>query len=90
MRASVQLVICFMLLRPVVPCNFTVDRSELRRGLIRRGNYFDSVNHDTDPKATASVEGCAALCCRTEGCRSYSRGRGEGRGARGEGAAPTA
>ena len=65
MRASVQLVICFMLSRPVVPCNFTVDTPELRRGLIRRGNYFDSVNHDTNPKATATVEGCGTSWVRT-------------------------
>ena len=69
---KLQLLICFMLSRPIIPCNFTVDTPELRRGLIRGGNYFHSVNPGTDPKATASVEGCAALCCRTDGCRSYS------------------
>ena len=66
------LLICSMLPPSTASCNFTVDTLELRKGLIRGGTYFESVGPDADSKATATVEGCAALCCRTDGCKSYS------------------
>jgi hypothetical protein len=53
-------------------CNYTIDSAELRKGLIRGGPYFFAVSSDADFAATASPDGCAALCCNTTGCESFS------------------
>ena len=58
-----------------VTCNFTVDAGTgegFNKGVLRGGAYFHAVSPATDPVASASVAGCAALCCATDGCRAYS------------------
>ena len=56
-------------------CNFTVDAGTgqgFNKGSLRGGTYFHAVSPETDPAATASVAGCAALCCATDGCVVFS------------------
>ena len=47
-------------------CNYTLDSSKNKAGMIRGGNYF------TATAASGNLSACAALCCTTQGCRSFS------------------
>ena len=47
-------------------CEYTLDSAKNKAGMIRGGNYFTSTD------AIPDVAGCAAFCCNTEGCRSFS------------------
>ena len=56
-------------------CNFTVDPGTgqgSEKGALRGGTYFRAVTTATDPVASASVAGCADLCCATDGCIVFS------------------
>ena len=56
-------------------CNFAVDAGTgqgFEKGIIRGGNYFRAVTPATDPVASATAAGCAALCCATDGCLVFS------------------
>ena len=56
-------------------CLFTVDAGTgqgFQKGVLRGGAYFHAVTPATDPAASASVAGCAALCCTTDGCVAWS------------------
>ena len=56
-------------------CNFTVDAGTgqgFKKGELRGGSYFHAVTPATDPVASASAAGCAALCCATDGCKAFS------------------
>ena len=60
---------------PGAVCNFTVDAGTglgFHQGVLRGGDYFLAVTPATDPVASASVAGCAALCCATQGCATFS------------------
>ena len=49
------------------PCDYTLDTAENKAGMIRGGSYF------TATAATGgNVAACAALCCASTGCRSFS------------------
>jgi hypothetical protein len=56
-------------------CRFMVDAGTgqgFEKGVLRGGTYFRAVTPATDPVASASVAGCAALCCATDGCLVFS------------------
>jgi hypothetical protein len=56
-------------------CNFTVDAGSgqgFEKGVLRGAHYFRAVTPATDPNATDTVAGCAALCCATDGCMVFS------------------
>jgi hypothetical protein len=56
-------------------CNFTLDEGTgqgFKKGVLRGGTFFYTATPATDPAATASVAGCAALCCATGACRAFS------------------
>ena len=42
------------------------------KGEYRASAYFHAVTPVTDPAAASTVAGCAALCCKTEGCVVFS------------------
>jgi hypothetical protein len=56
-------------------CSFTVDVGTgqgFQKGILRGGTYFRWAIPETDPAASASVAGCAALCCATQTCVAFS------------------
>ena len=50
------------------PCNYAVD-AENKANMIRGGDYFAG---SVPASGTATAEGCAALCCATDGCQAFS------------------
>jgi hypothetical protein len=50
-------------------CNYTIDATENKMGMVRGGNYFAA---SMDSANTKNAAACALLCCATDACQTFS------------------